>query len=200
MMRLWEYLPVLRCPACDGRGHILERLCRCCGGGAVHRVGPCDIAWAWLKLSCAQPSEELVDGEHDVILIERVQDKDAKRAAECAELAIIANTWRGKDGGWDVDAMAHDGTSEGARAAWGHVVQTIEMQQRNRRGRNFFMGSPKRGKAGRDCAIATAANWRRCRCVPEANHGSAQRENGSAARSDAIAVSRHRGGVRWALD
>lgn len=106
-------------------------------------VTPADIAWAWLKLSCAQPSEEWVDGEHDVSLIERVQDKDAKRAAECAELAMIANTWRGKDGGWDVDAMAHDGSREGARAAWGHVVQASEMQQRNSLAAQLFHGKPE---------------------------------------------------------
>ncbi len=50
---------------------------------------PADIAWAWLKLSLAQPSREWVQYEQDVVPMERIQEDSAKRAAECAELATI---------------------------------------------------------------------------------------------------------------
>lgn len=103
-------------------------------------VTPADIAWAWLKLSACELTKEPGKLTH---WWEAELWPKMRRAAECAELAMIANTWRGKDGGWDVDAMAHDGSREGARAAWGHVVQASEMQQRNSLAAQLFHGKPE---------------------------------------------------------
>jgi len=103
--------------------------------GVVYLITPADIAWAWLKLSRAQPSREWVQHEQDVIAAERIQDDDAKRAAECAELATIASRIDVPNGqsieldGEELRLCSpvnpHEGTRDGARAAWGHIQANI---------------------------------------------------------------------------
>jgi len=104
--------------------------------GVARPIAPADIALAWLKLSRAQPSEDWVDGEHDVIRVERVQEKDAKRAAECAELATIASRIDEPNGqsieldGEELRLCSpinpHEGTRDGARAAWMHIANHLQ--------------------------------------------------------------------------
>ena len=72
---------------------------------AVERdITPADIAWAWLGLAYAEHAPD---------------QQCFVRGAECAELAAIA-VRRGID--------PYNGTREGARAAWGHVVACTQGQ------------------------------------------------------------------------
>lgn len=95
---------------------------------------PADIAWAWLKLSVAerQWTYDRDGGAED----HGVTNAAQLRAAECAELAAIAtalpprvrnilssNTVFGPLPMTEpVPQRPHEGTREGARAAWGHIA------------------------------------------------------------------------------
>jgi hypothetical protein len=92
-------------------------------------VTPGDFALALLLASrcvVVVPSDDVLKrfgSGHPAIWVDEV---GINRAAVCAELAVLASKWQGKDGGWDMDAAPHDGTREGARAAWKFITETLE--------------------------------------------------------------------------
>lgn len=79
----WE---ALHCPHED-----LQNPCPKCAHKPVplRPITPADLALGWLLASRAQPEEDYIEGPNDVVRIERILDGGAKRAAECAELAVI---------------------------------------------------------------------------------------------------------------
>lgn len=98
-----------------------------------------DIAFGWLKM--AGGTGKLWDGPH-LVVDGGLLNEDARRIAVRAELALIAAHWQGctaHDAGiWSggceeqskriwmaFPADAHQGTIEGARAAWGFVVDKL---------------------------------------------------------------------------
>lgn len=113
-------------------------------------VTPADIAWAWLKLSACELTKEPGKLTH---WWEAELWPKMRRAAECAELAMIAGRMGVPEGrsieidGQEVRLCSpvnpHEGTRDGARAAWGHVVQASEMQQRNSLAAQLFHGKPE---------------------------------------------------------
>lgn len=94
-----------------------------------------DIALGWLLTSRALIDRDMTGGEGRDYTV-GAHEEDVMRAAECAELVVIA-----AGGGVDVrrdeasayrinlsilhPVSAHSGTREGARAAWGFVVERL---------------------------------------------------------------------------
>lgn len=74
-------------------------------------ITPSDFTWGWLRLSRYEPAG--YDWE-----IDRVN-----RAAVYAELATLAaSIWAPPEGAYETKVSAHDGTKEGARAAWAFIA------------------------------------------------------------------------------
>lgn len=109
----------------------------------VHQDGPCvvdvlmleaitpaDLALGWLLASRAVPDYEASGGSKLAREYHEVSAYGLKRAAECAELGVIAALqpcdWvEGIYHLWSADCRAHQGTREGARAAWGFVAMKL---------------------------------------------------------------------------
>lgn len=103
----------------------------------VNLITPADIAWAWLKLSRCDISKEPNKLTH---WWEAELHPKVGRAAECAELATIASGLppRVRNMAWSntvlgplpmiepVPQQPHEGTRDGARAAWGHILAVLE--------------------------------------------------------------------------
>lgn len=80
------------------------------------RITPADIALGWLVASRVGGNAEYFPG---------MGGQHASRAAECAELAVIAASDIAidpSDGMWSRKSAHETGTREGARAAWGFVA------------------------------------------------------------------------------
>lgn len=101
------------------------------------RVTPCDIAWAWLKLSRCDISKEPNKLTH---WWEAELHFKVRRSAECAELATIASRIDEPNGqsieldGEELRLCSpinpHEGTRDGARAAWGHIANQLQPDPR----------------------------------------------------------------------
>ena len=83
-------------------------------------IAPADIALGWLLCSKAP----LIQG----FIVSR--ETSAMRAAECAELAVIAAELPPCALSVEVARDAHKGTREGARAAWGFIHEQIRTEHR----------------------------------------------------------------------
>lgn len=83
-------------------------------------ITPADIALGWLLLSCAERT--WVYDKHGGPTAHQVTNDAVKRAAECAELAALsAHVVTAALTSPHACVLAHDGTREGARAAWGFI-------------------------------------------------------------------------------
>lgn len=117
--------------------------------GELHpgQVSPADISLGWLRLSSAR-----LGAESGYYFANKV---DVLRAAECAELCALASSWSN----WSAavneatktetltyhTARPHDGTIEGARAAWGFVVEQVRLKLSIAE-KGFLVEETERGK------------------------------------------------------
>jgi hypothetical protein len=127
--------------------------------GECANVTPADIALGWLLASRAQGRElsnmssvRGLDGVWEEPIGSYANQVECKRAAKCAELAMLCAVYlvlHPQPCGDELGAtlMPHGSTREGARAAWGYVVQCIDMQQRNSMVAHAFEGQPQTWKA-----------------------------------------------------
>lgn len=103
-------------------------------------ITPADLALGWLLASRAIPDYEASGGAPFADGLHEVNGERLKRAAECAELAalsplaspaenlikdFVASLGTGEPPRGLRRVYAHDGTREGARAAWGFVVEQL---------------------------------------------------------------------------
>jgi len=86
----------------------------------MREVTLADIAWSWLKLSrLVEPPAR--DGW------EPCTEEEKDRAAECAELAVISVALLPRFEGSEPRVLqSHQGTREGARAAWMHIANQLQ--------------------------------------------------------------------------
>ena len=102
-------------------------------------ITPADLALGWLLASRALSQGQIW---HDrEITCQEVLTRDRQRAAECAELAAISAS-HVVNGRLTLECLgtgiplrtteAHDGTREGARAAWAFVVESLQHRLRLR--------------------------------------------------------------------
>jgi hypothetical protein len=89
--------------------------------GVARPVSPADFALGWLLASRALSQGQIW---HDnEITCQEVLTSDRQRAAQCAELAALsARITTAPLTSPDACVLAHNGTWEGARAVWQHIV------------------------------------------------------------------------------
>ena len=124
---------VRTCAACDGQWEALhcphdgvQNPCPACGRrpAELKEIQPADLARGWLLASKARPPGDNLDTQGALAALDR--------AAACAELAYLccAFGWEEHDPAkpdtWAQHTVyAHRGTREGARAAWGFIVELL---------------------------------------------------------------------------
>lgn len=114
-----------RCPECEYM-HVPPAIAE-----------PADIALGWLRASWALLHEFRYDDRGHGDSIKCADEDDVKRAAVCAELAVLATgSWvsmetypDGREG-----CNPYDGTIEGARAAWSFVVERLKSYETSPQG------------------------------------------------------------------
>ena len=108
----------------------IEERCHWCR--TRNRITPADIALGWLLASRAAT----IHGGEDEAR-SHWQGEAIQRAAECAELALIAHkitVAREIPGAWKVHELAdaHVGTRDGARAAWSFICASMQQYSPDR--------------------------------------------------------------------
>lgn len=87
--------------------------------GVARPVSPADFAFGWLLASRGQESCQSIEQVDFLCVVEQ----DADRAAQCAELAALsAHITTAPLTSPDACVLAHNGTWEGARVVWQHIV------------------------------------------------------------------------------
>lgn len=98
----------------------IEERCHWCR--TRDRVIPADLALGWLLASKCDISKDPGKLTH---WWEAELHPKVRRAAECAELATLSMCLAVKDAGRDCVCNPHDGTRDGAKEAWGFIVEKL---------------------------------------------------------------------------
>lgn len=85
-------------------------------------ITPADLALGWLLASKCDISKDPGKLTH---WWEAELHPKVRRAAECAELATLSMCLAVKDAGRDCVCNPHDGTRDGAKEAWGFIVEKL---------------------------------------------------------------------------
>ena len=115
--------------------------------GVARPITPADLALGWLLAS-----RTLSQGQiwHDnAITCQEVLTSDRHRAAECAELALISVALLPRFEGTEPGVLqSHQGTREGARAAWAFVAMKLT------RSADSIKENMRKPDANTDCCVS----------------------------------------------